>query len=172
MPPILNQSQTSRDALTGAGLCGSNPQQGCRRLSGALRIWHTFAVPGDLAVGEAELRGSSRDRSDVRHSLHRGQLEDRKDRKLLVRCADGRSAPDVRLQQQPSPRTTLVPQPGYRLSSGTFGMIPTVWGSQGSPTCLNRPEFLHISCRTSTSADSTRAGSCIADCPDKNRRLR
>ena len=25
MPPILNQSQTARDVLTGAGLCGSNP---------------------------------------------------------------------------------------------------------------------------------------------------
>ena len=84
MPSIVNQSQTARDALTGAGLCGSNTDKVAGGLPGALRVWNAVAAAGDFAVGPEELCRSWHYRPDLDHSLHRGQLVDGARWRLLL----------------------------------------------------------------------------------------
>jgi phospholipase C len=58
-----------------------------RRLPGPLWPLAAPALPGHLAVREAERRRPHRDRADLDHEVHRGQLVHRADRRPVVRRA-------------------------------------------------------------------------------------
>ena len=59
MPPIVNQSTSTADALTGAG--DVRQRFGLARgAAGALRLWSTAAVPRGVALCEEELCGLTR----------------------------------------------------------------------------------------------------------------
>ncbi len=83
MGPIVNQSTSAADALTGAGACGKRNLGATRsgfqrsRRTRPLRLWSSPAVDGDLSVVEAELRRSHRHRPELDHSLRRRQLVER-----------------------------------------------------------------------------------------------
>ena len=62
MGPIVNQSATTMDALTGTGQCGTGDWRSCGcdhpTCPGTLRLWSTSSSPGDLALRQAKLRRS------------------------------------------------------------------------------------------------------------------
>ena len=78
MGPIVNQSATAMDALTGPGQCGAGDWRACgchhRACPGTLRVWSSSSAAGDLALRQAELRRSHGHRPDLDSALHRGQL--------------------------------------------------------------------------------------------------
>ena len=119
LAPIITESQTSLDALTGTGQCGSMLSQvpvelGRAARAGQVRPRPAAAVPGHLAVGEVELRGQHPHRPELGGEVHRvqlappgaGQRRGRRPRPgRSCRCSTSRRSPD-----EPG----AVPQPGHR----------------------------------------------------------
>ena len=121
MSPIVNQSTSPADALTGRGslrdgatssLPGFNPDEPAR--AGTLRLRAAPAVAGGLTLGAAELCRPHRDRSDFDDPLHRRQLAGRTAHwRRIVRCHRQLDQPDVRLHQNPEQRDS-PPERRYR----------------------------------------------------------
>ena len=83
MGPIVNQSATAADALTGPGQCGSGAERAAgvirdRSRARTLRLRSAPAPAGDLAIGQGRTTWTTRSPINLDHALHRRQLAGRK----------------------------------------------------------------------------------------------
>ena len=121
MSPIMNQSTTSMDALTGDGQMRKWRERVAGRRSGnhararTLRLRTQNAIHSDLALCEVELRRSHGYRSDLDHPVHRGQLaQQTAPRPGIVRRDCGTDQQHARLQTESVFWQCGLPRPEHR----------------------------------------------------------
>ena len=115
--PIETQSQTSVDALTDPNLCGSDASQVPQTSTGQpeqgqVRSRPATSVPGDLAVGEVELRGQLADRPELSGEVHRVQLAPARHGQRCSRHPRRRHRLDVQLPFRAT-EPAAVPRPEH-----------------------------------------------------------
>ena len=133
MGPIVTQSQTPLDALTGHGLVRHEHGQGAERAAGPLRRRPAAAAAGGLAIQQAQLRRRHVHGAVVGRPLHRGQLARRPaDRRRLGRRLDRTLANMFDFSRPKIRRCSSIRPPASRCSRGTEHRLGTGIGGHGA----------------------------------------
>ncbi len=113
----------SSNAAVDTAMCGGVAASG--RLHRPLRTRPAAAAAGDLALREGELRRPPPDRAGLDPSVHRGQLEGRPDRRLLLRHPGGLAQAPVQLQAAAHhPAAAEVERRGQEGEGGVHPLVP------------------------------------------------